>query len=179
MGFFKSIFGGERKEAGSPKPSGGKVRISDPHGILQEFNPDAPKMIDAKPDIEANLARIVGRIEKATYLEPYFFHPDQAIQARAASASVSIDVGKFNDYLINVLATATDPATRKAAAAAVWKRHESKTGSIDSALDSLRAYLHTLGQAKARQIVETLLQSAPNAASRATLSDQASSVLGV
>jgi hypothetical protein len=151
-----------------------KVRISDPHGILQEFNPDAPKMVEAKPDIAANLARIDGRVEKATYLEPYFFHPDQAVQACVAAACVPIDVGKVGDYLINVLATATHPATLTAAATAVWKREEAGTGGIDGAVDSLRAYLHSIGRPKARQIVELLLKHAPNAQARTELSNAAS-----
>src|SRR5688500_11439051 len=74
-----------------------QVRLSDPHGILQEFNPDGPKMVAAKPDIESDLSRIADRVAKASYLEPYFFHPDPAVQARAAAASVSVDVGKLGD----------------------------------------------------------------------------------
>lgn len=159
-----------------------KVRITDPYGILQELNPDAPKMVDSQPDIAAALASIAreipddyeSRIPKADYLEPYFFHPDQAVQAQAAIASIPVDVCKMGDYLTNVLATATDPATLTAAATAVWKRG-SGTHGIEYAIDSLRAYLHSLGRAKVREIVAILLKHAPNAEARTKFSDEASS----
>lgn len=152
-----------------------QVLLTDPYGILQELNPDAPKMVDAKPDIEANLSRIADRIEKANYLEPYFFHPDQAVQARAARACIPVDVGKLGDYLTNVLATAKDPVTLNTAAAAVWNREESGTGGVAYAVDSLRAYLHSLGRAKVREIVAIMLKQAPNAEARTRFSDEASS----
>ncbi len=152
-----------------------KLRITDPFGILQELNPDASQMVDAEPDIEANLSRIADRVEKANYLEPYFFHPDEAVQARAASACVPVDVGKLGDYLTNVLATAKDPATLNAAAAAVWKREESGTGGVAYTIDSLRAYLHLLGRANVRRIVDILLRLAPNAEARTKFYNEASS----
>ena len=152
-----------------------KIQTTDPYGILQEINPDAPRMVDAKPDIEANLERIADRVEKANYLEPYFFHPDEAVQARAASACVPVDVGKLGDYLTNVLATAKDPVTLNAAAAAIWKREESGTGGVAYTVDSLRAYLHLLGRANVRRIVDILLRQAPNAEARTKFSNEASS----
>lgn len=147
-----------------------RVFILDPYGILKEFNPNFAKMTDANPDIEGNLARITDRTEKGTYLEPFFFHPDQGVQARAAIASVELTQSKFSDYLTNVLATATEPTTLKAAATTVWQ-----SDRISGVVDSIRAYLHVIDRVKVRKIVTTLLEHAPDAASRTRLNADASS----
>lgn len=153
-----------------------KVQIIDRYGILREFNPDATKIVSSNPDIEAGLASIDGRVEQATYLEPYFFHPDQAVQARAANACVFVDVGKLGDYLVNVLASATDVAALSAAAKAVWKRDESGTGSIDYIVDSLQSYKTSIGQAAVSKVMDVLLAHAADDYSRTKLSSLMSSM---
>lgn len=147
-----------------------KVRISDPYGILREFNPNAPAMVDVHPAIEATLSNIADRDAKGIYLEPYFFHPDEAVQSLAATASIELTQSKFSDYLTNVLATATQATTMKAVATIVWQ-----TDRMEGVVDALRAYIHTNIRAKARQIINTLLEYAPDDASRMKLKEEASS----
>lgn len=135
------------------------VPLNDPHGLLSEFNDDPPTMAEVRPDIAGQIAKISDRVAQGRFLEPYFFHPDPAIQRQAAEASVFVDVSKLTDYLVHLMATGDD-VTAAVAARAIWQRHPCNPGEY--AVESLAYQAERFGRTKARRTAERLLQNAPN-----------------
>ncbi len=160
----------------SPPPSrsvSGRVAIRDPKGLLRAWADNPPSMIEANPDLEGKLARLSDRLEKANYLEPYFFHPDAAVRSRAAALCVPIDVHKFSYYLVNFLAD-PDAGVRRSAATALWKRHgdEYCEYAVKSLRDEIRGHdssgqgANDIGPSAAREALKELFAAAPTATAR-------------